>query len=605
MSDTTQAVPPIDCVAADGARDWRWTLLTALIAGGIAAVAFAIYFLPALLGRPLLDATEMRTAIVAREMAASKNYVVPTLGHENVLNLPPLPYWQTALSNALFFGGGTDDAQSMARATLFPSAMNAALTIFLVILFGSLFWGRSAGVAGGLMLATFYFFSNYAQNGNGDTALMLSSAATMTGVALLLSDSPGLGAALLAGFGLGFGLLTKGHVPLALIVLPCGVELVLRRRSIQWVNIVYIAMALVVAVLVATPLFVLVNRNAPEAFDTMLAEASSALFQPQTLSAQNAMASSLPAYRGVGFYFVRGAIGLLPWTPLLLAGFVFTRLKLKDSVPAPVEERQNARFFALYAALGFVLLLIAQKKADYYLMPLLPALALAAAGMFGRLKSPGGITEERMGWTQLALGVIGAVVLGCAPLIFSTLGIEIDRSFASKVIAFAPPPGMAAIVLAIGFFVVSFLCARLWTSGRGTVAVSILGVLMLGVFAYFPMRAAERTRNAARWSEFVDLKQQTDRVTAGSRLYSSGVNNQAMMFYTARIVRALNDLPTEPAAPGTQAYVIVYGNTAMLYDIPLPEIARATSEHFSLIELTPALEAQLRAAIQMRNSGAK
>src|SRR5262249_7915928 len=114
-----------------------------------------------------------------------------------------------------------------------------------------------------------------------------------------------------------------------------------------------------------------------------------------------------------GYYSLKGAVGLLPWTPLLLIGFIVAALPLKGADPVDPEERNAARFFALYAVIGFLIFHIAQQKQEYYLLPLLPALALATGAMFGHFKAPGGICEERMGWWQIAIGVACAAAIGC------------------------------------------------------------------------------------------------------------------------------------------------------------------------------------------------
>ena len=66
------------------------------IASLLELCALGVYLRPALRGRPLTETPEARVAVVAREMLASHNYIVPTLGGKPRLIKPPVPFWLTA-----------------------------------------------------------------------------------------------------------------------------------------------------------------------------------------------------------------------------------------------------------------------------------------------------------------------------------------------------------------------------------------------------------------------------------------------------------------------------------------------------------------------------
>jgi len=590
VSDSTQGMPTLSV----GSHGWRWMSTTTLIAFGFFVVTFVIYFLPAMLGRPLTRIPESRVGAIAREMVQSGNYVVPNLGGEPYLELPPVPYWQAAISSVLFFGGSSGDTLQVTRATLFPPAINAALAVFLVVLFGSILFGRSSGISAGLVLAASDLLSYYAQSGFGDVSLVLSSAAVVCGVALLLSEKPSLGPALLAGFGLGFGILTKGHIPLLLIALPCGIELYLRRRSLTRFNSVYLAMAFMIALLVATPWFILVSRSQPNAIDTLIAEASHAF---RTDSATPTL--------GLGYYFARIPFGLLPWTPLLLAVCVLTFIPLNCGDSTPSSERATLRFFALYAGIGFLMFLGAQRKYEHYLLPLLPALALVAGALFGRLNLPGGLSETRMGWTQLFIGIAGAFVIGYAPFwpnLLNALGFTSDGYLAARAMNFAAEIGGSALPLAGAFFVMCFIAARFWTSGEGVRAIVLIATITFAGIVYSNVNSIESARITTAWTEYISLRQLTDKLPTGSRIFSEGVNETYLIFQTGRLVKPLAKLAADTTPPVTPAYVLVSKKTDTLLGVPLGE-SQTKFDGYALIELTPILETSIRDALTQKTPG--
>lgn len=609
MSEPTTTVP----TAGVETRGCQWTLLNALVAAVLALCAFSVYYLPAVLGRPLNDAPEARVAAVAHDMLQSGEWVVPKLNAETHADGPPLPYWLAAASDVAFFGGVSGDNLAVSRAAQLPPALCSALTVFMIIFFGSIFFGRTAGIIAGLILGTSHLAAHYAQTGYVDPVLMFACAAALCGMALLLSKRPGLGGALLAGFGLGLGILTKGHVPLVLIAVPVVFEMFFRRRYIGWFHVLYVVLAFTIALLIATPWFLLVERKNPGAIVAMADEAAQSIYKAPSVEMAPPEIPTDPLsdrYLGYLSYFYKGALGMLPWTALLLVGFAVVVLPFTETEPVSDEEDDAVRFFALYAAIGFLLLLGAQKKHEYYLLPLFPAVALSAGAVFGRFKSPGGICEERMGWWQLAVGVAGAAALCCAPFwpavlnLFYALGIDKAGYLAKLAAEFSTAIAWFAIPLALMFFAVNFLCARFWTTGHGVISVSIYATLAIAGLVFATVRPAAIARRNAFWANVTVLKQQTDALPGGSRLYSAGASGATMNFYTGRMVRDLTALPTDPDQAGVPVFLIVPEKIASLYGVPLGDAERKPTG-YALIELTAGseLDKALREAVKKNKSG--
>jgi 4-amino-4-deoxy-L-arabinose transferase-like glycosyltransferase len=103
------------------------------------ATKFAILFFSCLLfhilgtwSLPLIDRDEPRFAEASREMIERGNYIVPYFNNQLRLDKPPLTYWVQVASYSIF---GENDF-----AARFPSAIAAALTAVLILV-----WGRRVG----------------------------------------------------------------------------------------------------------------------------------------------------------------------------------------------------------------------------------------------------------------------------------------------------------------------------------------------------------------------------------------------------------------------------------------------------------------------------
>src|SRR5262249_55922266 len=77
---------------------------------------------------------------------------------------------------------------------------------------------------------------------------------------------------------------------------------------------------------------------------------------------------------------------------------------------------EHFRFFFLAALLGFIAFYAWPKKQDYYVLPLMPSIALASGFLLSRFKLPGGVAEERLAWWQLWAGVAVGLAISLIPL---------------------------------------------------------------------------------------------------------------------------------------------------------------------------------------------
>jgi 4-amino-4-deoxy-L-arabinose transferase-like glycosyltransferase len=440
-----------------------------IAASGVFLFGFALYLLPAVCSRPLTNPSEIRVAAVAQEMLRSDDYVAPRFEGQPLLHEPPLPYWLAAEAGRVLSGGGEPGWTVMTRGTLLPPALLGALALFVIVLYGSVVFGRPAGVTAGLVLGFSLLFCRYARLGGGDMALAFACAGLCCGAAWLVSvPRPGVMAALALGISLGLGVLAGALIPVLLLAGPVLVEVLIRRRF-STRKVLFFLAALAVAAAIAGPWVVAASIRQPEA--------GAALWQwsKVAMGAEGAARDDR-----LYFYFVRLAQALLPWTILLVAAWPLSlKLCLEGEhhvSGARLLAHSQARFLLLFCGLGFVGLYAFPAQHTKSLLPLLPALALVSGYVLSHFKAPGGIAEESLAWTQLLLGLIGGIVIALLPLLLPAEG---ELSGIPLALLHGSTGWAISVVLGLAFFAVQFYCARQWVEGKPAAAA-----IALAIFAY-------------------------------------------------------------------------------------------------------------------------
>jgi 4-amino-4-deoxy-L-arabinose transferase-like glycosyltransferase len=444
-----------------------------MAASGIFLFAFALYLLPAVCSRPLRpNRPEAHLAAAAEKMVRSGEYAVPRADGEVQ---PPLPAWLAAAAARVLSGGGDLSPAVMSRAVLLPPALLGALALFVIVLYGSVVFGRPAGVAAGLILGFSLLFCRYAELGGGHMVLACACALTCCSAAWLVSaPCPGFWSALALGLSLGLGLLAGAFIPVLLLAGPLLIEVLIGRRFSGRKVLLFLA-ALAISVVAASPWLMAIGGPDKSA------ETCGALMR----STMRALGAEGPVRGGRSYYYLlQLAKAMMPWTILLIAAWPLSlRLCLagKREVSGPQLLAHNqGRFLVLFFGLGFVLLYALPAQDPSRLLPLLPALALASGYMLGHFKAPGGMAEESLAWTQLLAGLAGGILIALLPLILA------DGAMVSE-ISLTPlrqPIGWVVSVPAgLVFFALQFYCARQWVEGKPAAAAVGLGVLAYGGLA--------------------------------------------------------------------------------------------------------------------------
>jgi len=400
-----------------------------------------------------------RFTLVAREMVASGDWLFPRRGGELYSDKPPVFLWLQAA--ALAATGSTRLAHQL------PSLLAALGCLALVADLGRRLWGGRAGLWSGLALLAIVQFPLQARSGQIDATLAFFTTLALYGLARHLLLGPAWGWYAAACAAMGVGVLTKGVgiLPLLLLV-PWAWG---RRRgwtglprfSGGWKWATGPALLLAVIAAWAVPMS-LAASGSPE----LAAYRDDILLRQTVVRYAKAWTHTRPPW-----YYLVDVIPLL-WFPAtaLLPWLV------------PAWRRQlRERDGRLLVLLGWIVLVVAffslsRGKRDVYLLPAVPAVALAAGLHLPALWRAHAAQRTAFGLAfALALlpaAAAAAVLLGRVPAnavqaIGDPRGLLAPLGTATLLAAAAllvrPPRGLLALALALAGL---WLLAGWWVAPR-------------------------------------------------------------------------------------------------------------------------------------------
>jgi dolichol-phosphate mannosyltransferase len=316
-------------------------------------VACFLFF--AKLRAPLLEPQEPRYAEISRQMFVEGRWLVPVLHGQPYLDKPPLLYWLTMGSYALF---GVHD-----RAARLVPGLAGVLTVLLTYWWGRRTVGDRAAFCGALMLCLSARFVYLERMLTMDCLLCLWVVAALAAAHVAVAGQRLRRVWwLLSAAACGLGLLTKGPVALALVVVPVLVHQRLDPRAARlrwqsWVGYLGVAVGL------AAPWYAAICVAEPE-------------FGYYFFWTHNVVRFLAPFdHQEPAWFFLPGLLlGMLPWT-LLLPGLVHFLARRSGRTAA---RRPAALGFFLLTFLWTLLFFSASgSKRAVYILPAMPPLALA------------------------------------------------------------------------------------------------------------------------------------------------------------------------------------------------------------------------------------
>lgn len=521
------------------------------MAVGMALMLFVSYILPSI-WLPIEETPEARVAVVAREMLRRDDWLVPHLGDQPRFTKPPLPYWLSAAS-AKMLGSDPTGRLVSEQANTLPSAALGALGVFMIVAFGCRVFGRAAGLWAGLILGLSPLYAIWAHHGTGEIPVTFFTAAALLCAAwLACAPRPGIFCALGLGLALGLGILCKGHIPVLVVTGALLVEAIRRRRFNAHKALLFV-LAMATAFGIVVPWLTALHKHAPEAFTVMFDEIQSPAVSKGHVQEQ------WPFY-----YLYKLPGGLLPWTVLLLFAWPMSLSRAKGERARTRRDLTLAdrieSFLLVAAIVGFVGFELVRKQQDYYLLPILPPLALSAGAALGRLAQPGGFFEEKIAWAHLLLGLPAALALALAPLIFESVGGRADLQ----------PSWFMTVPLGVLGLIFVFVAARQWVDGNPGWAGLCLGIMVYScMLSWFVMKSVGAQERNPLAREHLPIRTTLKTLGSNLRIYEVKVGASApeMMYYLdCNAVFGLNELLAEtvdekgkpkPPVPGEPLRVVI------------------------------------------------
>jgi hypothetical protein len=178
--------------------------------------------------------------------------------------------------------------------------------------------------------------------------------------------------------------------------------------------------------------------------------------------------------------------------------------------------------------------------------------------MLNQFKAPGGIPEESLAWSQLAIGLLGGLALASVPL-WPIKALAPTAGTAEGLALLAPPGGWAICVpTGVAFFALQFFCARQLVEGKPLAAAAALGIvayLGLGVGSWFWADHVRRTETLLL--EAPRLQSKLQELGSDVKIYDIGISHALLVYYLDMPVGTEHDLAAEADATQSPPRVFI------------------------------------------------
>jgi 4-amino-4-deoxy-L-arabinose transferase-like glycosyltransferase len=425
------------------------------------ALAAAIAWFAALDLRLLQHPDEGRYGEIAREMAASNDWVTPRLNDLKYFEKPPLQYW---LGAASFDVLGVNEWTAR-----LPSAVAGFLAVIAVGFTAARLASPDTGAFAALVLAGTVWHAGIAHFLSVDSVLSFCMTIALCG--FLLAQRPAIGGQaqrnwMLAAYAAAaLATLAKGLVAIAIPGAALVLYSLVTRDTGPWRRL-HALPGLAVYLLVAAPWFVLVSRANPEFAQFFFIHEHVERFLTQTHNRT-----------GEWWYFVPWfALGIMPWTVV----WAVTLLRSWRDAQAFANGFSWKRFCLVYAAFVFVFFSMSGSKLPSYILPMFPALALVLGFELTRLPA------RTLMWIASPLAIGGLAALAAYGVAWDDAVPRLANDQTPEAIfrAFGPWVFAAVAVYTAGGIVAFFL----FRSGSG--ASKTLGVAALSLASLVGMQVA-------------------------------------------------------------------------------------------------------------------
>jgi 4-amino-4-deoxy-L-arabinose transferase-like glycosyltransferase len=459
----------------------------------LVAIFVAIWF--ATLGyRSLIQPDEGRYAEIPREMVQTGDWLTPRLNALKYFEKPPLQYWATAATFAVF---GLHEW----AARLWPG-LTGFLGVLLVYFAGRRLFGARAALLAAAVLGSSFL----------DMGLSFFLEVALVGFLLAQRAPPGSREErnwmIAAWIAMALAMLSKGLIGLVLPAATLVVYSALQRDLEPWRRL-HFGVGILVFLLVGAPWFIAVSVANPEFprfffihehFERFLTK-EHGRYQP-------------PWYFGPILL-----LGLLPWTTIALHSLARAWNVSRSRI---WNER---RFLLLWVCVIFLFFSASSSKLPSYILPVFPAVALLTGDAMERL------TQRQIFWH---LVLVGIGVLGLSALLprIPALASPEEPEYAAMLLQYRIWLVDALIVLGIGTLV-ALWCNQVARSYQALLALAAAAFLF-AVLALLGHDKLGRSNSAHYIAEELRRELSRPELRAGVPFYSVQMYDQTLPFYLGR-----------------------------------------------------------------------
>jgi len=424
---------------------------------------FGIIYGFRLVSYALCNPDEGRYAEIPREMLASGDWVTPRLNGVNYFEKPPLVYWLTAASQAVF-GSGEVASRCV------PAAF-ALVGILLTYATTRRFYGRDAGLAAAAVLGSCVLFFVLGHILLLDMAVSVLMSATLFCFILGVQEAPGprrrwffyglYASAALATLTKGLiGFLVTGAV-MFLWLLICNQWRRLRPMHLPTGILLFLAIALPWHLLAA-------KHNETWVHRYLVYEHLERFLTP---------AASRP---GKWHYFIWVVIGgLIPWTAMLWPA-------VRDAVRGGWARRLEQAvgwFWVIWAGFIFLFFTKSQSKLAPYILPIFPALAVLIGAWLGKTAAQADATLRLRPYFRWAGATCGILAAALAVILLKPALVRMDAEQAGALHA---PIAVMAVILLAGAFALPWLQRTRGPHAAVAGGVGVMALFFAGVVICAP-----------------------------------------------------------------------------------------------------------------------
>jgi 4-amino-4-deoxy-L-arabinose transferase-like glycosyltransferase len=311
--------------------------------------------------RPIWDIDEGKHASTSKEMVLSGDWITPTFNGQPFYDKPVLHNWMTAVAFLVF--GFTEFAARL------PSALLGSGCVIVTYLLGKRMYNPMVGFLGAVILATSVEFIALSRTVVHDISLLFFVTLALYFFYLGYHNQGHRKRNLLLFYtALGFAVLSKGPIGLALPAMIIGLYLIVEKK-LTFIKQMHLGWGLIVFLSVASPWYVMISlKNSDYA---------GYFFIEQNLGS---FLSSDPRHPGPFYYYIPVLFGgFFPWSCFLPLAMLYSVRRRFQTVA------QGTAYLGIWLGVVFVFFSMAGSKLATYILPLFPAASLLVAVLWQEL----------------------------------------------------------------------------------------------------------------------------------------------------------------------------------------------------------------------------